>query len=224
MKILVGCEVSGAVRDRLRARGHEAWSCDILGPNDVDMSKQLYPQHHYLMDVRLLLDGPPFAPGERWDMGIFFPTCTYLCGSGLHWNARGRMVDGRPRSELTDEALDFVRLLMAAPIDKIMIENPTGCISTRTRKSDQTVQPYEFGDDASKKTCLWLKNLPKLVKDPKDRVPGRIVGVDKRGRPIERWANQTDSGQNKLAPSEDRAHIRSITYPGIAKAIAEQYG
>lgn len=134
------------------------------------------------------------------------------------------MVDGRPRSELTDEALDFVRLLMAAPIDKIMIENPTGCISTRTRKSDQTVQPYEFGDDASKKTCLWLKNLPKLVKDPKDRVPGRIVGVDKRGRPIERWANQTDSGQNKLAPSEDRAHIRSITYPGIAKAIAEQYG
>jgi hypothetical protein len=146
---------------------------------------------------------------------IAHPPCTYLSVSGLHWNKRDP-----ERAQKTEEALDFVRLLLDAPIPKIALENPVSCISSRIRKPDQIIQPYEFGDDASKKTCLWLQNLPKLV--PTERVQGRMV--EHNGKLVERWANQTDSGQNKLGPSEDRAKIRSTTYAGIARAMAEQWG
>jgi hypothetical protein len=165
----------------------------------VDDSK-----HHILGDVLNVL-------GDGWDLMVAHPPCTYLCGSGLHWNKR------RPgRAALTEEALAFVRLLLNAPIKHIALENPKGCIGTRIRPASQIVQPYQFGDDASKQTCLWLKNLPNLV--PTKFIEPRIVAGKKR------WANQTDSGQNRETPSDDRWMIRSTTFQGIADAIGDQWG
>ena len=201
LRVLVGCETSGRVRDAFIRAGHRAMSCDLL-PTEVDGP-------HHQGDVLDLL-------GDDWDIGIFHPPCTYLSSSGLHWNRRGKMVDGRPRAELTEEALEFVRRLMAAPIPFKALENPIGCISTRIRPADQIVQPYEYGDDASKATCLWLENLPPLR--PTAFVAPRIVNGKQR------WANQTDSGQNRLPPSDDRWKLRSKTYPGIATAMADQWG
>jgi hypothetical protein len=158
--------------------------------------------------------------GGGWDMLIAFPDCTYLTASGLHWNGR---VEGR--ADKTEQALEFVRRLMDADIPQIAIENPVGCISSRIRKPDQSIQPYEFGEDASKRTCLWLKNLP-ILKPPRGmRVPGRLSEWPAgSGRMVERWANQTDSGQNALSPSDKRAEERSRTYWGIALQMAEQWG
>ncbi len=196
MRVLIACEYSGAVRDAFRARGHDAMSCDLL-PTDVDGP-------HYQGDVFDVI-------GNGWDLMIAHPPCTYLCSSGLHWNGR---VEGRAAK--TEDALAFVRALLDAPIPRIAIENPVGCIGTRIRKADQTIQPHQFGDDASKATCLWLKGLPLLT--PTNRVPGRMVNGKAR------WANQTDSGQNRLAPSADRWKLRSATFPGIAAAMADQWG
>jgi len=196
MRVLIACESSGAVRDAFALRGHDAWSCDFL-PSES-------PGNHYQCDVLEVLH-------LGWDLMIAHPTCTYLCSSGMHWTTRGLR-----DPQLTEDALEFVRKLMAAPIHRIAIENPVGCISTRIRPADQYIQPYEFGDDASKKTGLWLKNLPLLT--PTNPIAPRIVNGKKR------WGNQTDSGQNKLAPSEDRWRERSRTYQGIAEAIAAQWG
>lgn len=206
-KILVGCEFSGVVREAFRALGHDAWSCDILPAEDGS-------PFHLQCDVREVLE-------DGWDLGVFHPPCTYLCSSGLHYNGK---VPGRQQK--TEEALEFVRLLLDAPIPRIALENPVGCIGTRIRKADQSVHPFEFGDDASKRTCLWLKNLPPLVKDPAMRVAGRLVRDESNAqvRYIERWANQTDAGHNRLGPSPTRAQDRARTYPGIAKAMAEQWG
>jgi hypothetical protein len=195
MKVLVACEYSGTVRDAFRAGGHDALSCDLL-PTDA-------PGPHYQGDVRDIL-------GDGWDLMIAHPPCTYLCSSGLHWNKR---VPGR--AQMTEDALDFVRLLLDAPIPRIALENPIGCIGTRIRKADQTIQPWQFGHDASKATCLWLKNLPLLA--PTEVVEPRIANGKKR------WANQTDSGQNRLPPSDDRWKIRSETYGGIAAAMVDQW-
>jgi hypothetical protein len=129
--------------------------------------------------------------------------------SGIHWNNRGR------GWEETEKALDFVRLLMGANIPRIALENPVSIISSKIRKPDQIIQPHWFGHDASKATCLWLKNLPKL--QPTESVPPRIVNGKNR------WANQTDGGQNKLTPSDDRWKLRSTTYSGIAEAMASQW-
>jgi hypothetical protein len=171
-------------------------SCDLL-PTDV-------AGPHYQGDVRDVLN-------DGWDLMIAHPPCTYLASSGLHWNTK------RPeRAQQTEQALEFVRLLLDAPIPRIALENPIGCISTRIRKPEQVIQPYWFGDDASKSTCLWLKNLPPLR--PTNFIEGRIVDGKRR------WANQTDSGQNRLGPSEDRWKKRSETYLGIAQAMAEQWG
>lgn len=196
MKILVACEYSGAVRDAFIAKGHEAVSCDLL-PTDR-------PGPHYQGDVTdILYDG--------WDLMVAHPPCTYLSVSGMHWTRRGLR-----DPQLTEDALDFVKLLLDAPIEKIALENPVSVISSRIRKPDQIINPWQFGHDASKKTCLWLKNLPLLV--PTDIIEPRIIDGKKR------WGNQTDSGQNRLAPSEDRWKIRSETYAGIAKAMADQWG
>jgi hypothetical protein len=143
-----------------------------------------------------------------WDLMVAHPPCTYLSVSGLHWNGR---VPGR--AEKTEEALKFVQTLMDAPIGRICVENPVSCISSRIRKPDQIIQPWWFGEDASKKTCLWLKNLPLLVET------NRLPGNDKTRR-----SNQTPSGQNKLGPSPDRWKERSKTYQGIADAMANQWG
>ena len=193
MRVLVACEFSGVVRDAFREAGHDALSCDLLPGTG----------NHYQGDVTDILN-------EGWDLMIAHPPCTYLSSSGLHWNNR---VPGR--QEKTENALDFVRLLLAAPIPRIALENPVGCISSRIRKPDQTIQPYQFGHDASKATCLWLKNLPLL--QATEYIEPRIVDGKKR------WSNQTDSGQNRLPPSENRWKIRSETYTGIAKAMAEQW-
>jgi hypothetical protein len=192
-RVLVACEFSGTVRDAFARRGWEAWSCDLL-------SSEL-PGLHYQGDVRKLLN-------QGWDLMIAHPPCTYLCSSGLHWNKR---VSGR--QEETDRALNFVRELLNAPIEKIALENPVGCISTKIRKPDQTIHPWQFGHTESKGTCLWLKGLPLLK-------PTNVLPMPASGR----WDNQTPSGQNKLGPSANRWAIRSKTYSGIAEAMAEQWG
>jgi len=189
MKVLVACEFSGIIRDAFFKRGHDAVSCDFL--------ESEAPGEHYEGDVRDII-------GDDWDLMICHPDCTYLCSSGLHWNKR---IEGR--TEKTEEALKFIHLLLDAPIPRIALENPIGCISTRIRKPDQIIQPWWFGEDASKATCLWLTGLPLL----------------KKTTPIykKRYGNQTPSGQNKLGPSKDRWKDRSRTYLGIAEAMAEQW-
>lgn len=198
MKVLIACEYSGVTRNAFLERGHDAISCDLLPSDDNS-------PYHYQGPVEDLL-----AQGGGFDLMIAHPPCTYLCSSGLHWNDRGR---GWAE---TEKALEFVRMLMAAPIERIAIENPIGRINTAIRPPDQYIQPYEFGHDASKKTGLWLKNLPHLKATR--YVEPRMVN----GRP--RWGNQCDSGQNKLGPSADRWKIRAATYQGWADAMAEQWG
>ena len=171
-------------------------SCDLL-PTDS-------PGPHHQGDVREIL-------GDGWDLMVAHPPCTYLSVSGMHWTARGLR-----DPKLTEDALEFVRLLMDAPVSRIAVENPVSVISSRIRKPDQVITPYQFGHDASKKTCLWLKNLPPL--QPTRYVEPRMVN----GKP--RWGNQTDSGQNRLGPSVDRWKERSKTYAGIAQAMADQWG
>lgn len=200
MKVLVACEFSGRVRDAFIEKGHDAISCDFLP------AEGKYIENHYRGSVLDLIDN-----GGPYDLMIAFPPCTYLCSSGLHWNGR---VPGR--QEKTEAALKFVRTLLDAPIPRIALENPVGCISSRIRKPDQKIQPYDFGHDASKGTCLWLSNLPKLVGT--SYCAPRMVDGKKR------WANQTDSGQNRLGPSDTRAKERSTTYAGIAQAMADQWG
>ena len=201
LKVLVACEYSGRVRDAFIARGHTAMSCDLL-PTDV-------AGPHYQGDVFDIID-------QGWDLMIAHPPCTYLSVSGMHWTTRGLR-----DPQLTEDALDFVQRLMDAPIAKIAIENPISVISSRIRKPDQIISPYQFGHDASKKTCLWLKDLPLLT--PTQMVEPRIV-ITPSGKPAKRWGNQCDNyGQDKLPPSADRWKLRSATYQGIADAIAAQW-
>jgi hypothetical protein len=218
MRVLVGCERFGRVRQAFRELGHDAWSCD-LAP-DVDNSL-----HHLQCDVVKVL-------WEDWDLAIFHPDCTYLTSSaawaymdpdyerwpgvGYHQKIRPDTLVGEARREARAEAVQFITALWNAPIERIAIENPRGHLSTVWREPDQTIQPHQFGEDASKATCLWLKNLPPLK--PTRRVKPRLVN----GR--ERWGNQTDSGQNRLSPDDGRAMARAATYPGIADAFAQQWG
>lgn len=251
MRVLIACEFSGTVREAFRRKGHHAVSCDLLpsevpgihytgnvlelldGWEPVQFQAECDPEgngwcevadcdpnecqclgptqdgvEYREIDGRLL--GRPLD-NQRWDLMIAHPPCTFLCSSGLHWNKR------RPeRAEQTESALLFVRQLLEAPISKIALENPVGCISTRIRSYSQKIQPWQFGHDASKATCLWLKGLPPLR--PTHRIEPRYID----GRP--RWGNQTDSGQNRLGPSEDRWKLRAETYAGIAAAMADQWG
>ena len=193
MKVLVACEYSGRVRDAFIGGGHEATSCDLL-PTDA-------PGPHYQGDVFDIIN-------DGWDLMIAHPPCTYLSVSGMHWTTRGLR-----DPQLTEDALAFVQRLMDAPVKRIAVENPISVISSRIRKPDQIIQPWWFGHDASKKTCLWLKNLPLLT--PTDMLPGDAK--TRRG-------NQTASGQNKLPPSADRWKLRSETFAGIAQAMADQWG
>lgn len=194
MRVLIACEFSATVRDAFRRLGHDAYSCDLLPTTGK-------PAYHITGDVLgALRDG--------WDLMIAHPPCTYLAASGLHWNKR---IEGRQAK--TEAALQFVQKLMDAPIKKIAIENPVGCISSRIRKPDQIVQPWQFGHPESKATCLWLKGLDLLNST-------KVVPLPASGH----WENQTPSGQNKLGPSKDRWKKRSVTYAGIAEAMAWQWG
>lgn len=191
---LVGMEESGRVREALRAIGIDAVSCDYLD--------SALPGPHIKGDVFSVIDS------EEWSGGVFFPTCTYLCSSGLHWNKR---VPGR--QALTDKAVEDVKRIWDSKIPKLAIENPIGCLSTKFMPPMQIIQPWMFGHPESKATCLWLRGLPPLR-------PTKILPLPACGH----WENQTPSGQNKLGPSPDRAKMRSRTYPGIAAAMAEQWG
>jgi hypothetical protein len=182
VRVLVGCEFSAKVRDAFRARGHNAYSCDLL-PSEGD------PLFHYQTDVRLVL-------GLGWDLMIVHPPCTLLTRAGARW------WKGREREQ--EESLHFVRLLLDAPIPRIALENPPGKIGTAIRKADQTIQPWMFGHGETKATSLWLKNLPLLK--PTNIVEGREPRVF--------WE----------APGPDRWKRRSRTLPGIAQAMAEQWG
>lgn len=183
MRVLVACEYSGRVRDAFIANGHDAMSCDLL-PTDA-----FGP--HYQGDVFDIIN-------DGWDLMIAHPPCTDLAVSGARHFA-AKIADGRQ-----GRALDFVRMLLNAPIDKIALENPISIISSKIRKPDQIIQPWQFGHGETKATCLWLKGLPKLV--PTDIVDGREQRI---------W---------RLPPSKDRWKIRSATFPGIAKAMADQWG
>ena len=184
MRVLVACEYSGRVRDAFRAHGHEAMSCDLL-PTEA-------PGPHYQGPVEDVLN-------DGWDLMVAHPPCTYLATSGMHWTTRGLR-----DPKLTEQALDFVRLLMAAPIDRWCIENPISVISCRIRKPDQTIQPWEYGHGETKATCLWLHNLPRLR--PTNCVEGREERV------------------LAMAPGPNRWKERSRTYQGVADAMGQQWG
>jgi hypothetical protein len=203
MKILVACEESQTVTKKLRELGHDAYSCDIL-PTSGDN-----PEWHIQGDVIPLLK-------KNWDMVIAFPPCTHLAVSGAAHFAKKRQ-DGRQQQGI-DFFMEFTKL---DHIPKVAIENPVGIMSKIWRKPDQIIQPYEFGDDASKKTCLWLKGLPLLK--PTGRIRGRFVSTPS-GKLVERWSNQCDNyGHDKTSPSATRGQQRSKTYEGIANAMATQW-
>lgn len=208
MKVLITHESSGVVREAFRALGHHAWSCDLQPADDSSA-------YHIQADALKAISD------HQWDLIGMHPPCTYLTGAGIHWNNRGR------GWEKTNEALDHVKACIAVASQNSAawyLENPVGIISTRIRKPDQIIQPHDFGDDASKKTCLWLHNLPPLIKYRTMRFRGRMVEWPRgSGKMVERWSNQTDSGQNKLPPSDTRWKERSKTYPGIARAMAQQW-
>ena len=183
MNVLVACEFSGIVREAFRKRGYNAWSCDLL-------ESEIPSKYHIRDDVlHHLHDG--------WDMMIAHPPCTYLAVSGARWF--------KERQSQQVQALDFVSVLMNAPIEKIVVENPISVISTKIRKPDQIIHPYQFGHAETKTTCLWLKNLPKLI--PTKIIKPLVSGVHKF------------AGNNSLHSLD-----RSRTYPGIADAMAEQWG
>jgi site-specific DNA-cytosine methylase len=181
MKVLVACEYSGTVRDAFKAKGHDAWSCDLL-PTDT-------PGNHIQGDVLEVI-------GQGWDLMVAHPPCTHLAVSGARWF--------KLKQKEQAEALDFVRALLNSPVEKICLENPVSIISSRIRKPSQVIQPWQFGHGETKATCLWLKGLPLL--QPSQIVEGREARI------------------HNLPPSPDRWKIRSKTYEGIAKAMADQWG
>lgn len=182
MRVLVACEFSGVVREAFRRKGHDAWSCDLLPAEDGS-------QFHIQGDCLEVLQ-------DNWDLMIAHPPCTHLAVSGARWF--------KDKQNEQAEALNFVKLLLNARIEKIALENPISIISSKIRKPDQIIQPWQFGHGETKATCLWLKNLPLLK--PTKIVDGRIARV------------------HNLPPSPDRWKLRSITYQGIADAMAEQWG
>jgi site-specific DNA-cytosine methylase len=181
VRVLVACEFSGVVREAFRSRGHLAWSCDLL-PTER-------PGLHHEGDVRDIL-------GQGWDLMIVHPPCTHLAVSGARW-FKEKLVE-------QEAALEFVRMLLDAPVPRIALENPVSIISSRIRKPDQIIQPWQFGHGETKATCLWLKGLPKLV--PTNVVEGREARV------------------HRMAPGPDRWRERSRTFQGIAAAMADQWG
>jgi len=240
----IGMETSGALRRRFQALGVETYSCDLL-PSEDGGEAMAYSDdglplgRHLVGDVFEVLGN--FWANDLWpNLAIFHPECTYLTGSaewaykdpdfsrypgvGYHQRVKPGTLTGEARRAARAAALDQWRALMALKIARKVFENPVGVVGTAIRPSSQIVQPFEHGDDASKKTCLWFVDadgfpLPGMALpiDPANRIPGRIVGG------VERWANQTDSGQNRLSPGADRWKDRSRTFPGVADAMANYW-
>ena len=220
MKILVACEESQAVTIELRKLGHEAYSCDI-----IDQSGG-HPEWHIQQDVLPLLngrcefmtnDGIKHYINDRWDMIIAFPPCTYLTVTGNRWFNIEKYGDRAiQRQKDREQAIGFFMRIANADCDKIAVENPVGIMSTKWRKPDQIIHPYQFGDSFEKKTCLWLRGLP-LLKHTNIVEPPPRTHFDS-GKSMPTW--YADLWH---LPKDERARIRSITYPGIAKAMAEQW-
>jgi len=210
--VLILCETSGALRRRFARRGWKAWSNDVLPRQDGQSGEGV----HVMGDALRLLRN---LQTNSFDMVIGHPPCTYLAGSGMHWTTRGLR-----DPKLTEHAIRFAEEMWteAKRVAKhvVVLENPVGVLSTRSKlgKPAQYVQPYQFGDDASKRTGLWIAGRACPLLTPTKEVAPRIVDGKKR------WSNQTDSGQNKLAPSADRWQKRSATFNGIADAIVDQIG
>ena len=204
MRILVACEFSGTVRDAFIKRGHYAMSCDI------EPSESKNSGDHYQGDVLDILD-------HNWDLMIAHPPCTHLAASGAKHFAQ-KIADGRQQ-----QGIDFFMRLAEANIPKVAIENPVGVMSTKWRKPDQIIQPWQFGDEAQKSTCLWLKNLPKLV-------PTKIVGkgdfyISPKGKRLPAWyCDAAIDGKKVAYGSPEMKKIRNRTFQGIADAMAEQWG
>lgn len=239
MRVLVACEKTGTVRDAFIRKGHEAWSCDL--------QETTAPGPHIKGDCLDVIN-------DGWDLIVAHPMCTYLTVSAAWAFDDKPMINGKPRNikpgtligaarrEARAKAIKFVSEIWSAKCDRVVIENPVGCINTFLphMPKPQIVQPYEFGHDASKKTCLWMRGVAPLI--PTKWVNPRMVcrcghvfeyelGAygcpscrGSNGKALPRWGNQTDSGQNRLPPSEDRWQERSATYAGIAEAMAERWG
>lgn len=202
MRVLVACEFSGRVREAFAKRGHDTWSCDLL-PTEIS-------GHHIQGDVLSIL-------GDGWDLMIAHPPCIYLSYVGIrHWNKLGR-------KKKREAAMAFFLALINAPIERICVENPVGLPNTEYRKPDQLIHPYYFGEPYQKRTCLWLKGLPKLkyeetiIEKPKPLYFSK--GKKTKGKPIN-WVE----GLMCLGSHEDRQKARSKTFQGIANAMAEQWG
>lgn len=191
MRVLVACEYSGTVRDTFLRHGHDAYSCDLL-PSET-------PGPHFQTDAQEF-----FHPEWEWDLIIAHPPCTYIAVSGARW-----MKDNPDRAEKAEKALDFFLACLNAPAKMVCVENPVSAASSRVRKPDQIIQPWQFGHEETKTTCLWLRGLPKLK-------PTRVCA--------RRDKNLTPSGQNNLPPSKDRWKLRAKTYEGVAEAMAAQWG
>jgi len=205
MKILIACEESQAVTKEFRKLGHEAYSCDIMECSGG------HPGWHLMQDVTELLK-------QDWDMIIAFPPCTYLTVTGNRWfNIEKYGEKAIKRHADRDEAVDFFMLLASANCEKIVIENPVGVMSSNWRKPDQIINPYQFGDAFEKKTCLWLKGLQKLIQTCVVKPPPRAEFASGRSMPV--WY-----AESWKLPKDERAKLRSKTFPGIAKAMAEQWG
>jgi hypothetical protein len=203
VKVLIACEFSGIVREAFRARGHEAWSCDLL-PTEI-------PGNHIQGDVLEILN-------EGWDLMIAHPPCTYLSYAATgYWNQ-----PGRARKRL--EALDFFLTLWEAPIERICIENPLGCADTVIQKHDQVIEPYFFGDSAKKRTCLWLKNLPKLIYKTQDTLFEKQTAVEKPEPVYVDASGKRRYFTDAISGTRNGGHLRSKTFQGIANAMAEQFG
>lgn len=189
MRVLIGCEFSGVVRDAFITRGHDTWSCDLL-PTERQIVENLVPTRHWTGDVLKIIGD------NEWDLMIAFPPCTHLAVSGARWF--------REKQAEQEEAIQFFMKLANANVRRIAIENPIGIMSTRYRKPDQIIQPWQFGHGEVKATCLWLKNLPLLT--PTNIVGGRLPRVHHEPPSPERWKK------------------RSRTLSGIAEAMADQWG
>ena len=219
MRILVACEESQNVTNELRKLGHEAYSCDI------QMHSGSHDEWHICQDVLPLLngfckfktiDGDYHEINSKWDMIIAFPPCTDLCVSGARHFAK-KQADGRQQ-----RSIDFFMKFVNADCDKIAIENPIGIMSTKYRKPDQIIQPWQFGDKYSKSTCLWLKNLPLLVPTKIVEKGEFIEWIDKNGKK-KRQAKWYYEALKNSKNAAERAKIRSKTFPGIANAMATQW-
>jgi nitrogen fixation protein len=197
MRVLIACEFSGIVREAFKDKGHDAWSCDLL-PTEI-------PGQHIQGDVLSILN-------DGWDLMIAHPPCTYLCVSGIRWNTNNPI-----RKIKTDQAIDFFNKLFKSKIPKKALENPISVISSKIRKPDQIIRPNQFGHGSTKATCLWLFNLPKLVST--NMVPQETY-TSRSGRVWDKWFFES----SLISNLEDRSKFRSKTFPGIAAAMADQWG